>query len=208
MSSVTSFATLDGRQRIDAMAELTSVLHDGQDVARVPPAVAGILAAMALVLLGTLDTEAAYRAVSWTTVILIAGLIPVSEAIQATGAADDIAGILVDVVGDSSPHLLLAGLFLIAAIFSVAVSNTATALILIPVALSAAAELDVAARPVLMSVAIACAASFLTPISTPGNMIVMGPGGYRFGDYWRFGLPFVGLFFLISVFLVPVIWSF
>jgi di/tricarboxylate transporter len=174
----------------------------------VPAAAAGILAAMALVLLGVLDTAKAYRAVSWTTVILIAGLIPVSHAIQSTGAADDVAGILVDVVGGSSPYLLLAGLFLIAAIFSVAISNTATALILIPIALSAAAELDVATPPVLMSVAVACSASFLTPISTPGNMIVMGPGGYRFGDYWRFGLPFVGLFFLVAVFLVPVIWSF
>ena len=130
-----------------------------------------------------------------------------SQAIQTTGAADDVAGILVDVVGGSSPHLLLAGLFVIAAAFSVAVSNTATALILIPIGLSAAAELDVATRPVLMSIAVACSASFLTPISTPGNMIVMGPAGYRFGDYWRFGLPFVGLFFLASVFLVPAIWA-
>ena len=173
-----------------------------------PAAVAGILAAMALVLLGVLDIEKAYRAVSWTTVILIAGLIPVSRAIQSTGAADDIAGILVDVVGGSSSYLLLAALFVIAAGFSVAISNTATALILIPVALAAAAELDVATAPVLMSLAIACAASFLTPISTPGNLIVMGPGGYRFGDYWRFGLPFLGLFFVVAVLLVPLIWSF
>jgi di/tricarboxylate transporter len=174
----------------------------------VPAAVAGILAAMALVLLRVLDTEQAYRAVSWTTVILVAGLIPVSGAIQSTGAADDLAGILVDVVGGSSPYLLLAALFLVAAAFSVAVSNTATALILIPVGLSAAAELDVAAAPVLMSLAVACAASFLTPISTPGNLIVMGPAGYRFGDYWRFGLPFVGLFFVVAVLLVPQIWRF
>jgi di/tricarboxylate transporter len=90
----------------------------------------------------------------------------------------------------------------------VAVSNTATALILIPVALSAAAELDVAPAPVLMCLAVACAAAFLTPIATPGNMIVMGPGGYPFGDYWRFGAPFLGLFFLVAVFLVPVLWSF
>ena len=164
--------------------------------------------APALVLLGVLDTEQAYRAVSWTTVILIAGLIPLSEAIQSTGAADDIAGILVDVVGGSSPYLLLAGLFVLAAGFGSAISNTATALILIPIGLAAAAELDVAPAPMLMSLAVACSASFLTPIATPGNLIVMGPGGYRFGDYWRFGLPFLGLFFLVAVFLVPVVWSF
>jgi di/tricarboxylate transporter len=173
-----------------------------------PPAVAGVLAATALVLPGTMDVEKAYRAISWTTVILIAGLIPVSQAIQSTGAAHDISDILVDAIGGSSPYLLFPGLFLIAAVFSVAVSNTATALILIPIGLSAAGEMDVATAPVLMSVAIACWASFLTPISTPGNMVVMGPGGYRFGDYWRFGLPFVALFFVVAVFLVPVIWSF
>jgi di/tricarboxylate transporter len=89
-----------------------------------------------------------------------------------------------------------------------AFSNTATALILIPIALSAAPELDVATAPVLMSVAVACSASFMTPISTPGNMIVMGPGGYRFGDYWRFGLPFLLLFFVVAVLLVPAVWSF
>jgi di/tricarboxylate transporter len=174
----------------------------------VPAAVAGIVAAMALVLLGVLDAEQAFRSVSWTTVVLIAGLIPLSEAIRTTGAADDLAGLLVDVVGSSSPHLLLAGMFVLAAGFGVAVSNTATALILIPVGISAAAEVDVSAAPVLMCTAVACAAAFLTPISTPGNMIVMGPGGYRFGDYWRFGLPFLGLFFVVAVFLVPVVWSF
>ncbi|MDO8212029.1 SLC13 family permease [Conexibacter sp. CPCC 206217] len=174
----------------------------------VPAVVAGLLAAMALVLLGTLSGEQAYRAVAWPTVILIAGLIPVSEAISSTGAADRIASVLTDAVGGSSPYLLLAALFVVAAAFGIAVSNTATALVLIPVALSAAADLNLSPRPVLMSVAIACAASFLTPISTPGNMMVLEPGGYRFGDYWRFGLPFLGLFFVVAVFLVPQIWSF
>ncbi|HST43101.1 MAG TPA: SLC13 family permease, partial [Conexibacter sp.] len=126
----------------------------------VPAAVAGLLAAGALVVLRAIDEEQAYRAVSWPTVILIAGLVPVSGAIESTGAADDIGGLLVDAVGGSSPYLLLAALFVVAAAFGIAVSNTATALILIPVALSAAAELDLSPRPVLMSVAVACAASF------------------------------------------------
>lgn len=173
-----------------------------------PAAAAGLVAAMALVLLGAVNLDQAYRAISWTTVILIAGLIPVSQAIQSTGAADDLAGVLVGVVGESSPYLLLMGLCAIAVALSVAVSNTATALILIPIGISAAAELDIAVQPVLMSIAVACSAAFLTPISTPGNMIVMGPGGYRFGDYWRFGLPFMTLFLVVAVFLVPLIWRF
>ena len=93
-----------------------------------PAAVAGALAAMAMIVFGVLRTEEAYRAVSWTAVVLIAGLIPVSTALQDTGAADKIASVLLDVVGDAGPHALLIGLFVVAAAFSVAVSNTATAL--------------------------------------------------------------------------------
>ncbi len=173
-----------------------------------PAAAAGLLAAAALVVSRAIGEEQAYRAISWPTVILIAGLIPLSGAIESTGAADDIARLLIDAVGDGSPYLLLAALFVVAALFGIAVSNTATALILIPVAVAAASELEISPRPVLMSVAVACAASFLTPISTPGNLMVMGPGGYRFGDYWRFGLPFLALFFVVAVGLVPQIWGF
>lgn len=192
------------RRTLAVAAAFVALLASGA----IPAAAAGLLAALALVLLGAIDEEQAYRAVSWPTVILIAGLIPVSHAIETTGAADDIAGLLIDAVGDASPYLLLAALFAVASLFSVAVSNTATALILIPIALSAAAELDVSVRPALMSVTVACAASFMTPISTPGNLMVMGPGGYRFGDYWRFGLPLLVLFFVVAVLLVPQLWRF
>jgi di/tricarboxylate transporter len=88
------------------------------------------------------------------------------------------------------------------------ISNMATALIVLPVAVSAADELDVSAKPVLMAVAVASAAAFLTPVATPANPMVMGPGGYRFGDYWKLGLPMLVLFGVVAVFLVPVIRSF
>jgi di/tricarboxylate transporter len=81
-------------------------------------------------------------------------------------------------------------------------------LVVIPIALSAAAELDVSAKPVLMAVCVASAAAFLTPIATPANLMVMEPGGYRFGDYWKLGLPLMGLYAIVAIFLVPVIWSF
>ncbi len=174
----------------------------------VPAAVAGALAACAVVVLGVLSAEQAYRAVGWSTVVLIAGMIPVSTAIQTTGAADDVASALVDVVGGAGPTVLLVGLFVITAAFGQAISNTATALIMIPVAVSAAAELDVSAKPVLMSIAVASAAAFITPIATPANLMVQGPGGYRFGDYWRLGLPLLAFFFFVAVVVVPVIWSF
>jgi len=111
-------------------------------------------------------------------------------------------------VGDAGPHALLVGLVLLTFALGQLISNMATALIVLPVAVSAADELDVSAKPVLMAVAVASAAAFLTPVATPANLTVMGPGGYRFGDYWKLGLPMLVLFGLVAVLLVPVVWSF
>ena len=83
-----------------------------------------------------------------------------------------------------------------------------TALIVPPTALPAAAETGVSARPLLMTVNVAAAAALLTPVATPVNLMVMGPGGYRFGDYWKLGLPLLALYYVVDVFLVPVIWSY
>jgi di/tricarboxylate transporter len=113
----------------------------------------------------------------------------------------------VDVVADAGPHALLLGLFLLTAVLGQLISNMATALIVIPIALSAAADMDVSAKPVLMAVAVSAAAAFLTPVATPANLMVLGPGGYRFGDYWKLGLPLLALFGVVAVLLVPVIWS-
>ena len=88
------------------------------------------------------------------------------------------------------------------------ISNTATALIVIPIALSAAGDMGVSVRPVLMTVTVAAAASFLTPVATPANLMVMGPGGYRFGDYAKLGLPMLILYFLVATLLVPIFWPF
>ena len=105
--------------------------------------------------------------------------------------------------GDAGPHALLLGLVLLTFVLGQLISNMATALIVLPVAVSAADELDVSAKPVLMAVAVASAAAFLTPVATPANLMVMGPGGYRFGDYWKLGLPILVLFGVVAVFLVP-----
>jgi di/tricarboxylate transporter len=174
----------------------------------VPPAVAGLLAAGALVLLGVVTIDQAYRGISWTTVILVAGMIPLSGAMIETGAAQRLADGLVDVVGDAGPRVLLLAVALLTVALGQLISNTATALIVIPVAVSAGDEVGVSPEPVLMAVAVAAAASFLTPVATPANLMVMGPGGYRFGDYWKLGLPLAALFVAVAVLLVPVIWSF
>jgi di/tricarboxylate transporter len=174
----------------------------------VPAAVASVLGACAMVVLGVLTVEKAYRSISWTTVVLIGAMIAVSTAVKDTGAARQIADALVDVVGGAGSYALLAGLFVLTATLGQLISNTATALIVIPIAVSAANQLDVSPRPVLMSVAVAAAASFLTPVATPANLMIMGPGGYHFGDYWKLGLVLMALFFLVSVFLVPLVWKF
>lgn len=173
----------------------------------VPPAVAGLGAAGAVVLLRVMTMERAYAAIGWTTVLLVAGMLPLSTAMTTTGAAEALAGRIVDVVGDAGPYGLLIALFVLSAVLGQLISNMATALIVIPIALSAAAELDIAAAPVLMSLNVACAAALLTPVATPANLMVMEPGAYRFGDYWKLGLVVMAWYFVVSVLLVPLIWS-
>jgi di/tricarboxylate transporter len=174
----------------------------------VPAAIAGLLAAGAVLLLGVLSVDEIYRAINWTTVILVGAMMPLSTAITETGAAKLLADGLIGVVGAAGPRALLAGLFVLTAVLGQVISNTATALIIIPISVVAAAEMGVSPQPVLMSVAVAAAAAFLTPVATPTNLMVMEPGGYRFGDYWKFGLPMMGWFFVVAVGLVPVVWPF
>ncbi|MCU0853914.1 MAG: SLC13 family permease [Rhodobacteraceae bacterium] len=174
----------------------------------VPAAVAGLLAAGAFLLSGILNVEQLYRAINWTTVILVGAMMPLSVAIQQTGAAALLAQGLVDIVGDSGPRVLLAGLFILTAILGQVISNTATALIIIPISVVTAQQMGISPEPVLMAVGVAAAASFLTPVATPTNLMVMEPGSYKFTDYWKFGLPFMLWFFVVAVFWVPMIWGF
>jgi di/tricarboxylate transporter len=153
-----------------------------------------------------LTIEQAYRGISWTTVVLVAGMIPLSTAMTDTGAAAKLADVLVDIVGGSGPYALLFGLFLLTAVLGQLISNMATALIVLPIALETAKDLDVSARPVLMCVTVA--AALMTPVATPANLMVMEPGGYRFSDYWKLGLPLLALYGVVAVGLVPVFWRF
>jgi di/tricarboxylate transporter len=172
----------------------------------VPPAIAGLGAAAAMVLFRVVDAEQALRSVSWQTIVLIGGLIPMSAAIQSSGAADLVAGGIIGAVGVDNPYLLLAVLFALTAVFSQVISNAATTLIVIPIAVASALEAGLAIEPVLMLVCVAAAAAFLTPIATPANTMVMNPGGYGFGDYWRLGLPIQLVWLVVALLLVPRIW--
>ena len=173
---------------------------------RIPPAVAGLLAVGALVLLKVLTIPQAYRGISWTTVVLIAGLIPVSTAMQVSGAAGEVAEVLADLVGGRSSLLLLV-IFVICVVLGALMGHLSTALLVIPVALAASAELGVSPKPVLLAVSVSCAAALLTPSFPVGNRMIRQPGAYRFSDYPRFGLPILVLYGVLVVFYIPLLWS-
>ncbi|NIK61543.1 SLC13 family permease [Kribbella shirazensis] len=174
----------------------------------VPPAMAGLLAALAMVLTRVVRPAQAYRAISWQIVVLIGGLIPLSAAIGSSGGADRIADLIIDAVGPGHPYLLLLALFALTALLGQVVSNTATVLIVAPIAVAAAHGTGTSVKPVLMLIAVAGAASLLTPISTPANMMIMSPAGYRFGDYWKLGLPVMAWWLLTALIIIPLVWSF
>ncbi len=174
----------------------------------VPPAIAGLLAACAMIIARVISVPAAQRSISISTLVLVGGMIPLSTAIQTSGAADRIAAGLINVLGGAGPRLLLLGIVVVVAVLGQLISNMATVLIVGPIAIAVATEVHVSPLPLLMAVAVAGAASFLTPVATPANTMVLAPGAYRFGDYWKLGLPLLVMFIVVATFLVPVFWPF
>lgn len=174
----------------------------------IPAAVTCLLAAIAMVVTRVVAPAQAHRAMQWQTLILVAAMIPMSTAITTTGAAELVAHVVVDFVGGSSPYLYLLGLVLVTAILGQLISNTATALVLIPIGVSVAAEAGISPLTVLMAISVASAAAVITPVATAANLMVMEPAGYKFGDYWRLGGVVMIVYVLVAVVLVPVIWPF
>ncbi len=174
----------------------------------VPTVIAALITAVAMVLAGCLNMEQAYRSIGWQSVVLIAAMIPMSTALQVTGGTEFMAGLLVDSFGQFGPTALLAGVFLMTVSFGQVISNTATAILVAPIALQAAVALGVSPFPVLMGVAVAASASFMTPIGTTTNLMVYTPGGYRFVDYVKVGAPLTLLFLIVTLLLAPIIWPF
>lgn len=196
-----------GPRTIPALAVL-AVMIALMTTGLVPAAMAGLLAAIAMILLRVVSVEQAHRSLNWTTLILVGAMIPLSTAITQSGAAQLFADAIIGTVGGGNPYLLLLGIFVITAILGQLISNTATALILIPIGLSIASDMNISPLTVLMSINVASAAALLTPVATPANMMVMGPGGYRFDDYWKLGIVVMALYLLVAVFVVPFWWPF
>ena len=177
-------------------------------LAAAPAVVVAMGAAGAMVLTHAVSVPQAQHAISLPTLLIVAGMIPLSTAIQTTGLADAIADGLLAVLGGGSPLLIQLGIVVTVVVLGQFISNLATVLIVSPIATTVAVTADVSPLPLLMGITVAGAASFLTPVATAANLMVQEPGAYRFGDYWRLGLPHVLLFVLVATFLVPAIWPF
>ena len=174
----------------------------------VPAVFAALISAVVMVLGGCLNMTHAYRAISWQSVVLIAAMIPMSIALEVTGGAQFLANGLVNTFGSIGPLVLLVGVFLLTTSFSQVINNTATAVLVAPIVLKAAEDMNISPYPLLMAVAVSASTAFLTPIGTTTNLMVMSPAGYRFKDYFRVGLPLILIFLLMTVVLVPLIWPF
>jgi di/tricarboxylate transporter len=175
-------------------------------VGALPVASAFLTAAVLMVLLGALSLREAYAAIDPPILVMLGALIPVSEAIRTTGGADLIARGLSDLAGTLPPYGALALVMLAAMAVTPFLNNAATVLVMAPVAVSFAQQLGYRPDAFLMAVAVGAACDFLTPIGHQCNTLVMGPGGYRFGDYWRLGLPLSILVLVLGVPLILLVW--
>ncbi len=174
----------------------------------VPNALAALIGAVLLILSRCIDMDGVYRCINWSTLLLIVGMYPFATAIQEAGGIDLAVETATNIVGNASPYVWMAAIGILVMITGLFISNTVVAIILAPVAVEIAAKLQVSPVPFAMMVAIICSASFITPVSTPVNTLVMGPGGYKFFDFVKLGLPLALIVCAISVFLIPFFFPF
>jgi di/tricarboxylate transporter len=163
-------------------------------------------AALLMVLVGILTMDQAYGAIEWRSVFLVAGMLPLGLAMTKSGAAGLMADKLIAVLGPAGPLALLAGLCLLTALLTQAMNGAAVATVVAPIAIHAAQQTGLDPRALAMGVALASSMAFLTPLGHPVNVLVMGPGGYRFRDYLKVGWPLLLLLFCVVMISLPIIW--
>jgi di/tricarboxylate transporter len=171
----------------------------------VPNVVAVLLAAVAMVLFRCLPAVDAYRGINWESVILIAAILPMATALEKTGVMRLAVAGLVDGLGAAGPHVVLAVFFLLTSAFSQVISNTATAVLIAPIAYRVAADLGYAPHAFMMTVAFAASTAFATPIASPVNTLVLNPGGYRFGDFFKVGVALQATLLVVTLLVVPLL---
>ena len=171
-----------------------------------PIAASALLAGILMVITGCLTMDEAYQSIEWKAVFLVAGTLPLGIAMEKTGTAQYLAGFLVDTLGDLGPLALLAGFYIMTNLLTQFMSNAASTMLIAPIAIGTSQQLGSEPYALLMTVAVAASAGFLTPVAHQSNVLVMGPGGYRFGDYFKSGLPLDLMTFAVTLLIVPLIW--
>lgn len=167
--------------------------------------VAVMLAALAMVAARCVQVEEAYRSMNWQSLVLIAGMLPLADALQKTGGGGQIVEVLTGAFNGLGPRAILVGLFLLTSLLSQFISNTATTVLIAPIALSLAVDLGYAPAPFMMTVAIAASTAFATPVASPVNALILAPGQYRFSDFLKIGVPLQLIALLLTVLLVPLV---
>lgn len=173
----------------------------------VPNVVAALIACILLAKFRCIDAKSAYNAIHWPSLILIVGMMPFAIALNKTGGINLAVTTLLDLVGNWGVHAILASLFILCAVISSFISNTATAILMTPIAVAMAEQLNTSPIPFVITIAIAASAAFMTPVASPVNTMVLGPGGYKFSDFLKIGVPFTFLVMLSTIFVVPLLFN-
>lgn len=174
----------------------------------VPIVAASMLAGLAMILTGCLTIDDAYEAVDWKSIVLVAGMLPMSIALEKVGLIDLVAQGLINSIGNYGPLVVLGGLFLLTSLFTQVLSNTVTTVLIAPIGLGAAQQLGVQPYAFLMAIAIAASMAFASPVASPVNTLVMGAGNYRFSDFIKIGTPLIFITLIVSVLIIPLLWPF
>ncbi len=173
-----------------------------------PLVIASMVAALAVVLTGCLTMDDAYETIDWKSIVLIAGMLPMSTALVNVGLVDLIANGFISTLGLYGPLVVMGGLYLLTSVFTQVLSNTATAVLVAPIALATATGIDVQPQAFLMAVALAASMAFASPVASPVNTLVMGAGHYRFMDYVKIGVPLIFITFVVAMIALPLLFPF
>lgn len=171
----------------------------------VPNVIAALIGCLLMGAFRCIDMDSAYRAIHWQSLILIVGMLPFALALQKSGGIDLIVTTLLELTGEASPRVVLAALFVLTAVVGLFISNTATAVLMAPIGISLAQQLGASPLPFAMTVALAASAAFMTPVSSPVNTLVVGPGRYGFFDFVRIGVPFTLIVLVVCVAVLPLL---
>jgi len=194
---------------ISGIIILAVVIVMALDLKVLPLEIAAIIGAMVAVLTGCLKEKQAYHSIDWVTIFLFAGMMPIATAMQTSGAGKLIADVFVGMLGGApTPMFVTSGLFILSCGLTQFMSNTASTALLAPIGISIAKGIGASPHAVLMAIAVAASCAFATPVGTPPNTLVLGPGNYRFMDYVKCGTGLVVICFIVSIIIIPMVWPF